>query len=185
MSIFLKSERQDSKVILLLSIIYIFLSIGALTMVYPLLLMLSGSVKGKLDAYEFDVVPQFLINDNILYKRYTEQKYNEKVDEYQVANKEFIRIFKKVEQIADLSYKTSCAYAFKGSIINSEEIISNLIYHLNQWKKHISKHGLLMLELHGVDPSICAENKFKTPTIAYEATHGYSCLLYTSPSPRD
>ena len=31
-----------------------------------------------------------------------------------------------------------------------------------------------MLELHGLDPSICAENKFKTPTIAYEATHGYS-----------
>ena len=97
MSIFLKSERKDSKVILLLSIIYIFLSIGALTMIYPLLLMISGSVKGKLDAYEFDVVPQFLINDNVLYKRYTEQKYNEKVDEYQVANKEFIRIFKKVE----------------------------------------------------------------------------------------
>ena len=84
------------------------------------------------------------------------------------------RIFQKVEQVTDLSYKTSCAYAFKGNLINSEEIISNLIYHLNQWKKHISKHGLLMLELHGVDPSICAENKFKTPTIAYEATHGYS-----------
>ena len=31
-----------------------------------------------------------------------------------------------------------------------------------------------MLELHGLDPAICAENKFKTPTIAYEATHGYS-----------
>ena len=69
MSIFLKSERKDSKVILLLSIIYIFLSIGALTMIYPLLLMLSGSVKGKLDAYEFDVVPQFLVNDDVLYKR--------------------------------------------------------------------------------------------------------------------
>ena len=97
MSIFLKSERKDSKVILLLSIIYIFLSVGALTMIYPLLLMLSGSVKGKLDAYEFDVIPKFLVSDDVLYKRYTEQKYNEKVDEYQVANKEFIRIFKKVE----------------------------------------------------------------------------------------
>ena len=84
------------------------------------------------------------------------------------------RIFQKVQQLTDLSYKTSCAYAFKGNLINSEEIISNLIYHLKQWKKHISKHGLLMLELHGVDPLICAENKFKTPTIAYEATHGYS-----------
>ena len=31
-----------------------------------------------------------------------------------------------------------------------------------------------MLELHGIDPLVCADNKFKTPTIAYEATHGYS-----------
>ena len=84
------------------------------------------------------------------------------------------RIFQKVQQLTNLSYKTSCAYAFKGNLIDSEEIISNLIYHLNQWKKHISKHGLLMLELHGLDPLICAENKFKTPIIAYEATHGYS-----------
>ena len=65
------------------------------------------------------------------------------------------RIFQKVQQVTNLSYKTSCAYAFKGNLINSEEIISNLIYHLNQWKKHISKHGLLMFELHGVNPSIC------------------------------
>ena len=60
MSIFLKSERKDPKVIFLLIIIYFILSAGALTMVYPFLLMISGSLKGKLDAYEFDVVPKFL-----------------------------------------------------------------------------------------------------------------------------
>ena len=58
MSIFLKSERKDPKVIFLLIIIYFILSAGALTMVYPFLLMISGSLKGKLDAYEFDVVPK-------------------------------------------------------------------------------------------------------------------------------
>ena len=60
MSIFLKSERKDPKVIFLLIIIYFILSAGALTMVYPFLLMISGSLKGKLDAYEFDVIPKFL-----------------------------------------------------------------------------------------------------------------------------
>ena len=96
MSIFLKSERKDPKVIFLLIIIYFILSAGALTMVYPFLLMISGSLKGKLDAYEFDVVPKFLVNDEVLFKRYVEHKYNEKIDEYQIANKEFVRIFKSV-----------------------------------------------------------------------------------------
>ena len=97
MSIFLKSERKDPKVIFLLIVIYFILSAGALTMVYPFLLMISGSLKGKLDAYEFDVIPKFLVNDEVLYKRYVEHKYNEKIDEYQIANKEFIRIFKSVK----------------------------------------------------------------------------------------
>ena len=131
MSIFLKSERKDSKVILLLSIIYIFLSIGALTMIYPLLLMLSGSVKGKLDAYEFDVVPKFLVNDDVLYKRYTEQKYNEKVDEYQVANKEFIRIFKKVEpptQINEIILNDWKSFQKKTDIPASFFHVGNMYY---------------------------------------------------------
>ena len=75
MSIFLKSERKDPKVIFLLIIIYFILSAGALTMIYPFLLMISGSLKGKLDAYEFDVVPKFLVNDEVLFKRYVEHKY--------------------------------------------------------------------------------------------------------------
>ena len=60
-------------------------------MIYPFLLMISGSLKGKLDAYEFDVIPKFLVNDEVLYKRYVEHKYNEKIDEYQIANKEFVK----------------------------------------------------------------------------------------------
>ena len=103
MSIFLKSERKDPKVIFLLIIIYFILSAGALTMVYPFLLMISGSLKGKLDAYEFDVVPKFLVNEEVLFKRYVEHKYNEKIDEYQIANKEFVRIFKSVKPPQNLN----------------------------------------------------------------------------------
>ena len=65
-------------------------------MIYPFLLMLSGSLKGKLDAYDFNVVPKFLIDDDTLFKRYAEQKYNEKIQDYQVANNEFVRIFKSI-----------------------------------------------------------------------------------------
>ena len=93
MSLFLQSERKELKVRLLLMVIYIFLTVGAITMIYPFLLMLSGSLKGKLDAFDFDVVPKFLLDDERLYKRYLEHNYNEKIQEYQVANNEFIRIF--------------------------------------------------------------------------------------------
>ena len=65
------------------------------------------------------------------------------------------RIFKKIEKSSDYPYESSCAYACKGNLIESDDIISNLVYHLSQWKKHISIHGLLILELHGINPSIC------------------------------
>ena len=84
------------------------------------------------------------------------------------------RIFKKIEKSSDYPYKTSCAYAYKGNLIDSDDIISNLVYHLSQWETHISTHGLLILELHGINPTVTSKNKFKTPTIAYETTHGYS-----------
>ena len=100
-------------------------------MIYPLLLMLSGSVKGKLDAYEFDVVPKFLVNDDVIYKRYTEQKYNENVDEYQVANKEFIRIFKKVEppsQINEIILNDWRNFQIKTDIPASFFHVGNMYY---------------------------------------------------------
>ena len=53
-------------------------------------------------------------------------------------------------------------------------VTRNLINHLALWKRYISKHGLLILELHGLETSLAQSNKSSTPTIAYEATHGYS-----------
>jgi len=97
MSLFLKSERKDFKVRIFLAAIYTLLTVGAITMIYPFLLMFSGSFKGKLDAFDFDVVPKFFLDDDTLYRRYLEHKYSEKIQEYQVANNEFVRIFKSIE----------------------------------------------------------------------------------------
>ena len=70
--------------------------------------------------------------------------------------------------------ESSCAYAFKGSYLTSKDVILNLIDHFTSWKKYIHKHGLLILELHGLNTDLSVVNKSNTPTIAYEATHGYS-----------
>ena len=112
------------------------------------------------DRYKSDLLGNFDININNLFHVRSFLDHN--------------RIYKKVKQNLDINYSTNCAYAYKGEHISSNEIISNLIHHFNQWKGHISKHGLLLLELHGIDPHLSASNKSMTPTIAYEATHGYS-----------
>ena len=85
------------------------------------------------------------------------------------------RIYRKVKSNQEASKPRSmCAYSYKGKYLSSEDITSNLVHHFSLWKKYIKKHGLILLELHGIDPAFSTLNKCSTPTIAYEATHGYS-----------
>ncbi len=67
--------------------IYIVLTLGALTMIYPMMLMLSGSVKSETDIITMDPIPKFLFNDNILYKKYLENKFGGQIALYQQAYK--------------------------------------------------------------------------------------------------
>jgi len=69
---------------LLLAIIYIILCIGAVSMVYPFLLMVSGSMKSELDMQHLDVVPKFLYDDSALFQRYEEQRYG-RLDVFNIA----------------------------------------------------------------------------------------------------
>ena len=50
----------------------------------------------------------------------------------------------------------------------------SLIEHFSKWKPHISNFGLIILELHTINPQICKNNIGKTLATAYDATHGYS-----------
>ena len=85
------------------------------------------------------------------------------------------RIYKDIEKTSQTrNFKSTGAYSYKGRYLNSENIALNLINHFQLWKDHISKHGLLLLELHGLDLQLSQENISLTPTIAYESTHGYS-----------
>src|SRR5205814_10681836 len=55
---------------------YAVLIIGAVTMVYPLLLMLSGSTRSETDFLWVGPVPQYLWDDRILWMKYIESKYS-------------------------------------------------------------------------------------------------------------
>lgn len=66
------------------------------------------------------------------------------------------------------------AFAFEGKRINNNRVEESLKEHLKSWEPYINKFGLLIIELHTVDPKLVALNLGKTPATAYDATHGYS-----------
>ena len=76
MAIIGKVERKNWKVKLLNISIHVVLLLGAVTMVYPLLIMISGSVKSDVDFYKFSLSPEYIYNPELLYKKYLLTKYN-------------------------------------------------------------------------------------------------------------
>ena len=73
----------------------------------------------------------------------------------------------------DVSTSTG-AFAFEGKRINNNLVEASLLEHLKKWSPFVSKHGLLVIELHTVPPELVADNLGRTSATAYDATHGYS-----------
>lgn len=72
--------RRSWRVRLLLFTINAVLLAGAISMVYPFLLMLSGSTKSGVDAASARLVPPFLTEEAALYAKYVEGLFNESLD---------------------------------------------------------------------------------------------------------
>ncbi|HCE43283.1 MAG TPA: hypothetical protein DET40_07025 [Lentisphaeria bacterium] len=68
--------KRSASVRILYALIYLVLLIGSVTMIYPLMLMLSGSVKSDADSWSIKPYPEFWLDDLILFQKYTESKYN-------------------------------------------------------------------------------------------------------------
>ena len=69
-------ERRSFKSRLLNISIHGILLLGSATMIYPLLLMISGSIKSSVDFGKFNIIPQFLYEDTALFRKYVVTKYN-------------------------------------------------------------------------------------------------------------
>ena len=59
--------------------VFLLLGIGALSMLYPLSLLVSGSLKSDTDFFYVTPYPRFWFNDTILFQKYCEAKYNVKI----------------------------------------------------------------------------------------------------------
>lgn len=66
------------------------------------------------------------------------------------------------------------AYAHNGKQISNNLVEDSLLEHLQKWKPYVDKFGLLIIELHTINPEFSAANIGKTASTAYDATHGYS-----------
>jgi len=77
MSIIGQVGKQSTKVKVLHTSIHIVLLLGAVTMLYPFLMMLSASIKSAVDSTHMSVVPAYLFSNAALYQKYVESRYNE------------------------------------------------------------------------------------------------------------
>lgn len=74
----------------------------------------------------------------------------------------------------DFISASSGAYAYKGKHLKNNDVEASIMEHLSKWKRYVEKFGLLIIELHTIDPSLTSKNLGKTPATAYDATHGFS-----------
>jgi hypothetical protein len=85
------------------------------------------------------------------------------------------RIWKDPEHIRKDRISTSTgAFAYRGKRISNNLVEDNLLEHLQKWSPYVRKFGLLLIELHTINPKLAARNLGKTPATAYDATHGFS-----------
>jgi ABC-type glycerol-3-phosphate transport system permease component len=80
MPIISKVGRKNTKTRLQLGLIYVLLSLGGITMVYPFALMIAGSSKSSVDKEEKRLIPSFLRDDQALWIKHVEGLFNEKFE---------------------------------------------------------------------------------------------------------
>lgn len=90
-------DRNSPKTRLFLAMIYLLLALGALTMLYPFLLMVAGSTKSAVDFPDNRVIPRFLTSEAGLYRKHVEGLFNESFEQMQMAYDTTAISFEKLE----------------------------------------------------------------------------------------
>jgi len=72
--------RRQPKMRAIIVLLYVLLIAGAVTMVYPFLLMISLSFTSPVDQHEFLLVPRYWHDDAALFRKYLEAKYDENIN---------------------------------------------------------------------------------------------------------
>src|SRR3989304_9008141 len=92
-----KIGRRSKAVRILNTSIHLLLLAGGITMVYPFLIMLSGSAKSDLDFKYFNMVPKYLSSETILFQKHLYTKYNSRLSIANDCLNEQLTSFEKLE----------------------------------------------------------------------------------------
>ncbi len=97
MSIIPKVGRRSLKTRIVIALLYIILTGGALTMVYPFLLMLGLSVSSGADVNKYEIIPSYLYRTEALFPKYAEDRYAGDIDQI---NQVYGTSFAKIDDVA-------------------------------------------------------------------------------------
>ena len=84
------------------------------------------------------------------------------------------RIWEEPQDKTNRVSTSSGGYAYQGKRISNNLVEDSLLEHLKKWKPYVERFGLLVIELHTINPKLTAQNLGATAATAYDATHGYS-----------
>lgn len=85
------------------------------------------------------------------------------------------RIWEAPKIVENLNISTSTgAFSYRGEKLKNEWVEQSLVEHLKKWKSYVDTFGLIIIELHTLDPELTAAHLGKTAATAYDATHGFS-----------
>ena len=96
MSFIVPTERRHWKTRALLATMYLLLVAGAISMVYPFLLMLSGSVKSDLDFDQFEIIPSYWYDDQVLFQKFELARYKGNAWRFQLAARSTLEAFEDI-----------------------------------------------------------------------------------------
>lgn len=85
MSFFSPVSARSPSVRGVMTLIYVLLFLGALTMVLPLLTTVTGSVTGSNDSESTALYPKLLVSDQVLWKRYLDARYGGSIENFRMA----------------------------------------------------------------------------------------------------
>jgi SAM-dependent methyltransferase len=84
------------------------------------------------------------------------------------------RIYTPAAQKIKRISKSTAAFCHKGQRIDNNALQQNLKEHFEKWQPYLKKYGLLIVELHTIDPKLAAQSLGKNAITAYDASHGFS-----------
>lgn len=97
MSFFSPITERSPAVRFLFTSIYGILILGALTMLIPFMVTLSGSTAGSYDLKTFSLYPKFLFHEKALWERYVDAKYTGSIETYKTASNDIYSDFGDVK----------------------------------------------------------------------------------------